>query len=56
MPLLKGRSPRTFKTNVREFMEGNTFKRTRAKFGTGVAIRQAYAAAHSAQRGSRKKR
>lgn len=53
MPLLKGRSLTTFKTNIREFHKGKTYARTKAKFGKKRADMQAVAAAY-AQRGERR--
>ena len=45
MPLKPGTSKQTFKKNVEEFQTGQRFARTRAKSGTGQAIKQAYAVA-----------
>ena len=45
MPLKPGTSKQTFKKNVEEFQTGQRFARTKAKSGTGQAIKQAYAVA-----------
>lgn len=52
MPLRKGTSKRTFHKNVEEFQTGQRFARTKAKSGTGQAIKQAYAAAWRQKRKS----
>lgn len=50
MPMRKGTSQGTFKKNVEEFKTGSRFAKTKAKSGTGQAIKQAYAAAWRAKR------
>jgi hypothetical protein len=56
MPLLKGRSLKTFRTNIREFHTGKTYVRTKAKFGKRKADKQAVAAAYAQKRRSTKSR
>ena len=52
MPLLKGRTLKTMRRNIREFHTGKTYARTKAKYGKKTADRQAVAAAESARRRS----
>lgn len=53
MPLLKGRTLKTFRNNIREFHTGKTYARTKAKYGKKTADKQAVAAAYAA-RGERR--
>lgn len=50
MPLHKGTSKATFQKNVEEFQTGPRFAETKAKNGTGQAIKQSYAAAYRQKR------
>lgn len=45
MPLAKGKSKKTIRSNIAEFHTGKTYAATRRKFGKAVADRQAVAAA-----------
>ena len=45
-----GRSRRVISENIREFHHGNTYARTKRKFGKRTADRQAVAAAFSQSR------
>jgi hypothetical protein len=56
MPLRKGTSKATFRKNVQEFQTGERFRKTKAKSGTGQAIKQAYAVAWRAKRNSAAKK
>lgn len=56
MPLLKGRSLKTFRQNIREFHTGKTYARTAAKYGKDVANKQAVAAAYAARGEKRTKK
>jgi hypothetical protein len=53
MPLLKGRSLKTFQGNIREFHTGKTYARTKRKFGKKRADKQAVAAAYAQRRRSK---
>lgn len=55
MPLKKGKSQATISQNIREFHQGKTYAKTKAKFGKKTADRQAVAAAESSARRSGKK-
>lgn len=59
MPMHRGTSKKTVSRNIREFHTGKTYARTKAKYGTRAANRQAVAAAlnqkrRSGRKGSRK--
>ena len=56
MPLRKGTSKGTFDKNVKEFQTGPRFARTKAKSGTGQAIKQAYAVAWRQKRAAAAKK
>lgn len=56
MPMRKGKSKATFKKNVEEFQTGERFARTKAKSGTGQAIKQAYAVAWRQKRAAAAKK
>jgi len=56
MPLRKGTSKATFNKNVEEFQTGKRFARTKAKSGTGQAIKQAYAVAWRQKRAAAAKK
>lgn len=45
MPLKKGTSRKTVSKNIEEFHEGDTYERTKAKFGKKKADKQAVAVA-----------
>ena len=52
MPLKKGKSPETISRNIREFHGGETYGKTKAKFGKEKADKQAVAVALSEARRS----
>lgn len=54
MPLARGTSRKTLQKNIREFHTGETYARTRKKYGKRKADRQAIAAAYAARRTSRR--
>ena len=54
MPMETGGSEGTVGRNIREFHRGQTYQRTKRKFGKKRADRQAVAAAKSQQRRSRR--
>jgi hypothetical protein len=57
MPLKKGTSQNVISQNIAEFHGGETYKKTKAKYGKEVADKQAVAAAISlAQRSARNKK
>jgi hypothetical protein len=56
MPLKKGTSRRTVSENISELHEGRTYGRTRRKFGTKKANKQAIAIALSQKRKSAAKK
>ena len=56
MPLRKGTSKATFNKNVAEFQTGERFAKTKAKSGTGQAIKQAYAVAWKQKREAARKK
>lgn len=54
MPLKSGSSQKTISSNIEELHSGNTFARTKAKFGKAKANKQAIAIAYSKARKSSK--
>ena len=54
MPLKSGSSQKTISSNIDELHSGNTFARTKAKFGKAKANKQAIAIAYSKARKSKK--
>jgi hypothetical protein len=56
MPLKKGSSKKTIKTNFEEFGKGKTFARTKAKFGAKKANKQRVAVVLSTARKTAKKK
>ena len=54
MPLAEGSSPKTVSKNIAELHEGGTYARTKKKFGTKKANKQAVAIALNQARKSRK--
>lgn len=54
MPLKRGTSEKTFKSNIHEFEGGHHFKHTERKFGKKDAIKQAVAVAYAEKRASRR--
>lgn len=52
MPLKAGKSKETFSKNVSEFHKGETYGKTKKKFGKGKADKQALAASYSKARSS----
>jgi len=54
MPLKSGSSQKTISQNISELHSGNTFARTKAKFGKAKANKQAIAIAYSKARKSKK--
>ena len=56
MPLKKGRSKRTIRSNIRELHSGKTYARTRRKFGKKKADKQAVAIAYSTARRHKRRR
>ena len=54
MPLKSGSSQKTISSNISELHSGNTFARTKAKFGKAKANKQAIAIAYSKARKSSK--
>jgi hypothetical protein len=56
MPLKKGTSKKTVSKNIKEFHTGKTYARTKAKFGTKRANKQAVAVALSTKRRCAKKK
>lgn len=52
MPLKSGKSKETFSKNVSEFAKGETFAKTKKKFGPKKARDQAVAVAFSKKRAS----
>ena len=54
MPLIKGRGKAVLGENIKEFHTGQTYARTKAKFGKVTADKQAIAAAYAEQRRSGK--
>lgn len=50
MPLQKGKSKSTLKSNIREFHKGKTYAKTRKKFGKKRANKQAIAVAFAQRR------
>lgn len=55
MPLKRGRSRETISANIREFKRGETYRRTKSKFGKERADAQAIAVALKMARKSRKR-
>lgn len=56
MPLKRGTSKKTLGENIAEFHTGQTYERTKRKFGKKRADKQAVAAAYSQQRASRRRK
>lgn len=56
MPLKRGSSKKTISENIREFHTGDTYARTKAKFGKARADKQAVAASLSEARRSKGKK
>ena len=54
MPLKSGSSQKTISSNIDELHDGDTFARTKAKFGKAKANKQAIAIAYSKARKSKK--
>jgi len=54
VPLKSGSSQKTISSNIEELHSGNTFARTKAKFGKAKANKQAIAIAYSKARKSSK--
>jgi len=54
VPLKSGSSQKTISSNIDELHSGNTFARTKAKFGKSKANKQAIAIAYSKARKSKK--
>ena len=54
MPLKSGSSQKTISSNIDELHDGDTFARTKAKFGKAKANKQAIAIAYSKARKSSK--
>jgi len=53
MPLVKGKSKKAIKTNFKEFGEGKTYAKTKAKFGKAKANKQRIAVVLSQARKGR---
>jgi hypothetical protein len=53
MPLKKGKSQKTISSNIREFHKGETFAKTKRKFGAKKAQKQAIAVAMETARRSK---
>ncbi len=50
MPLKKGKGKKVVSENISEFSKGDTYKKTKKKFGVGKARKQAVAVALSEAR------